>query len=152
MARVRQMKLTQYLEPTPQLPPPPIFTAPHDTVTRAKTDAAMGVLQQQIGDATQRTDVLLQAVVETRDVPQRQRVSTSTAVLTEWEWPLHPFPLQPEMFHPPKMPQRQRNGNATGFERVPVENPLNADVAPVADPFFQPLLAVVYRCWFNGRC
>ena len=57
-----------------------------------------------------------------------------------------------EMFHPPKMPQRQRNGNGTGFQRVPVENPLNADVAPVADPFFQPLLAVVYRCWFNGRC
>ena len=32
MARVRQMKLTQYLEPTPQLPPPPVFTAPQDTV------------------------------------------------------------------------------------------------------------------------
>ena len=60
--------------------------------------------------------------------------------------------LGAEMFHPPKMPQRQRNGNGTGFQRVPVENPLNADVAPVADPFFQPLLAVVYRCWFNGRC
>ena len=59
---------------------------------------------------------------------------------------------EPKMFHPPKMPQRQRNGNGTGFQRVPVENPLNADVAPVADPFFQPLLAVVYRCWFNGRC
>ena len=29
-----------------------------------------------------------------RDVPQRQRVSTATAVLTEWEWLLHPFPLQ----------------------------------------------------------
>ena len=57
-----------------------------------------------------------------------------------------------KMFHPPKMPQRQRNGNGTGFQRVPVENPLNTDVAPVADPFFQPLLAVVYRCWFNGRC
>ena len=59
---------------------------------------------------------------------------------------------RPKMFHSPKMPQRQRNGNGTGFQRVPVENPLNADVAPVADPFFQPLLAVVYRCWFNGRC
>ena len=56
------------------------------------------------------------------------------------------------MFHPPKMPQRQRNGNGTGFQWVPVENPLNADVAPVADPFFQPLLAVVGRCWTNGRC
>ena len=29
-----------------------------------------------------------------RDVPQRQRVSTATAVLTERERPLHPFPLQ----------------------------------------------------------
>ena len=26
-----------------------------------------------------------------------------------------------EMFHPPKIPQRQRNGNGTGFQRVPVE-------------------------------
>ena len=47
------------------------------------------------------------------------------------------------MFHPPKIPQRQRNSNRTGFQRVPVENPLNADVATVADPFFQPLFAVV---------
>ena len=47
------------------------------------------------------------------------------------------------MFHPPNIPQRQQNGNGTGFQRVPVENPLNADVAPVADPFFQLLLAVV---------
>ena len=30
----------------------------------------------------------------TRDVPQRQRVSTATAILTEREQPLHPFPLQ----------------------------------------------------------
>ena len=45
-------------------------------------------------------------------------------------------PSEAEMFHPPKMPQRQRNGNGTGFQRVPVDNPLNADVAPVADPFF----------------
>ena len=29
-----------------------------------------------------------------RDVPQRQQISTSTAVLMEQEWPLHPFPLQ----------------------------------------------------------
>ena len=36
------------------------------------------------------------------------------------------------MFHPPKMPQRQWNGNGTGFQRVPVENPLNANVAPAA--------------------
>ena len=57
-----------------------------------------------------------------------------------------------EMFHPPKIPQRQWNGNGTGFQRVPVENPLNADVAPIADPFFQLLLTVVCRCWFNGRC
>ena len=56
------------------------------------------------------------------------------------------------MFNPPKIPQRRRNGNGTGFQRVPVENRLNADVAPIADPFFQPLLAIVGRCWFNGRC
>ena len=59
---------------------------------------------------------------------------------------------QPEMFHPPKIPQQQRNINRTGFQRVAVENPLNADVAPVVDPFFKPLLAVVGHCWFNGRC
>ena len=52
MARVRQMKLTQYLPPAPQLLPPTVFTAPRDTVTRAEADAAMGVLQQQIGDTT----------------------------------------------------------------------------------------------------
>ena len=42
-------------------------------------------------------------------------------------------------------PKKSPNGNGTGFQRVPVLNgyPLNADVAPVADPFFQPLLAVV---------
>ena len=45
MARVRQMKLTQYLEPPPQWPPPPVLTAPCDTVTRAEADTAMGVLQ-----------------------------------------------------------------------------------------------------------
>ena len=33
-------------------------------------------------------------VVHARDVPQRQRVSRATAVLTERERPLHPFPLQ----------------------------------------------------------
>ena len=32
MARVQQMKMTQYLPPAPQLPPPPVF-ASHDTVT-----------------------------------------------------------------------------------------------------------------------
>ena len=48
-----------------------------------------------------------------------------------------------KMFHPPKILQQQRNGNGMGFQGVPVANPLNADVAPVADPFFQPLLAVV---------
>ena len=47
---------------------------------------------------------------------------------------------QPVMFHPPKMPQWQQNGNGMGFQWVPIENPLNADVAPVAEPFFQPLL------------
>ena len=43
---------------------------------------------------------------------------------------------QAVMFHPPKIPQRQRNSNGTGFQWVLVENPLNADVAPIADPFF----------------
>ena len=56
------------------------------------------------------------------------------------------------MFHPPKILQRQQNGNRTGLQWVPVENPLNADVAPIADLFFQPLLAVVGHCWFNGYC
>ena len=32
-----------------------------------------------------------------------------------------------------------------GFQWVPIANPLNVDVAPVADLFFQPLLAVVGR-------
>ena len=43
--------------------------------------------------------------------------------------------------------QKSPNGNGMATEWVfngyPVENPLNADVAPIADPFFQPLLAVV---------
>ena len=64
IARVQQKKMTQYLLPPPQLPPPPVF-ASHDTVTQAEADIALGELQQQIGDAMQRTDVLLQAVVET---------------------------------------------------------------------------------------
>ena len=67
------MKLTQYLEPPPQLPAPPVITTPRDTVTRAEADAAMGVLQQQIGDATQRTDVLLQAIAETHQKAQEAR-------------------------------------------------------------------------------
>ena len=33
-------------------------------------------------------------VLWTRDVPQRQWVSTAMAVLVERERPLHPFPLQ----------------------------------------------------------
>ena len=62
------------------MPPPPIFTASHDTVTRAEADAAMGVLQQQIGDATQRTDVLLQAVAETHQKAQEAgRIAVSGA-------------------------------------------------------------------------
>ena len=80
MARVRQMKLTQYLEPTSEMPPPPIITTPHGIVTRAEADAAMGVLQQQIGDATQRTDVLLQAVAETHQKAQEAgRIAVSGA-------------------------------------------------------------------------
>ena len=80
MARVRQMKLTQYLEPTSELPPSPVITTPHGIVTRAEADAAMGVLQQQIGDATQRTDVLLQAVAETHQKAQEAgRIAVSGA-------------------------------------------------------------------------
>ena len=55
-------------------------------------------------------------------------------------------PHTPEMFHPPKIPQQQRNSNRTGFQWVPIANPLNADVPPVVDPLFShclPLLAVV---------
>ena len=33
-------------------------------------------------------------VVRNRDVPQWQWVPMATAVLTEREWPLHPFPVQ----------------------------------------------------------
>ena len=50
------------------------------------------------------------------------------------------------MFHPPKIPQRQWNGNGMGLQRVRVANPLNVNVAPIADPFFSrcsPLLAIV---------
>ena len=39
--------------------------------------------------------------------------------------------------------QKSPNGNGTATERVFNGYPLNADVALVADPFFQPLLAVV---------
>ena len=74
------MKMTQYLLSVPQMPPPPVITTPRDTVTRAEADAAMGVLQQQIGDATQRTDVLLQAVAETHQKAQEAgRIAVSGA-------------------------------------------------------------------------
>ena len=82
MARVQQMKLTQCLPPAPQLPTPPVF-ASHDTVTRAEADAALGELQRQIGDAEQRTDVLLQAIAETHQKAQEARrivVSGATGV------------------------------------------------------------------------
>ena len=77
--------------------------------------------------------------------PSLQRVS-------RLQWGIQQRDCGPEMFHSPKIPERQRNGNGTGFQRVPIENRLNADVAPIADPFFQPLLAIVCRCWFNGHC
>ena len=70
MARVRQMEMMQYLLPAPQLPPPPVLTTPHDIVTCAEADVALGKLQQQIGDAMQCTDVLLQAVAETHQKAQ----------------------------------------------------------------------------------
>ena len=49
----------------------------------------------------------LNANLLTRDVRQRQRVSTAMAVLTEWERPLHPFPLQlPLISNPQPFPPR----------------------------------------------
>lgn len=47
------------------------------------------------------------------------------------------------MFHPPKVPQWQWNGNGTSLQQVPVANQLKSDVASAAKPFFQPLLAIV---------
>ena len=50
---------------------------------RAEADVALGELQRQIGDATQRTDVLLQAVAETHQKAQEARriaVSGATGV------------------------------------------------------------------------
>ena len=75
--------MTQYLLPPPQSPPPPVITQPRDTVTRAEADVALGELQRQIGDAAQRTDVLLQAVAETHQKAQeagRIAVSGATGV------------------------------------------------------------------------
>ena len=57
--------------------------------------------------------------------------------------------LTSEMFHPPKILQQQWNGNRTGFQRVPISKPLNANVAPIANPFFP---TVAHRCWPNGHC
>ena len=48
MARVRQMKLTQYLEPTPQLPPPPVFTVPHDRDVPLAKNPSTGTVQQRL--------------------------------------------------------------------------------------------------------
>ena len=83
MARVQQMKMTQYLPPAPQLPTPPVFVS-HDTVTRAEADVALGELQGQIGDATQRTDVLLQAIAETH---QKAQEAGRIAVRALLVWP-----------------------------------------------------------------
>ena len=68
MARVRQTRMTRYLQAPP--PPPPSVNILHDTVTRAEADMALGELQRQIGDATQRTDALVQAVNETHQKTQ----------------------------------------------------------------------------------
>ena len=62
------MRMTQYLQ-APPAPLPPT-NVPHDTVTRAEADMALGELQRQIGDATQRTDALVQAVNETHQKAQ----------------------------------------------------------------------------------
>ena len=42
-------------------------------MTRAEADVALGELQRQIGDVTQRTNVLLQAVAETHQKVQEAR-------------------------------------------------------------------------------
>ena len=65
------MNMTQYL-PAPQSLPPPI-PVPRNAVTRKEADAALGELQWQIGDATQPTDVLLQAIAETHQKAQEAR-------------------------------------------------------------------------------
>ena len=81
MARVRQMKLTSYL---PALPPPPLHVfEPRDTVMQEEADATLGELQRQIGDATHRTNALIQAVVQTHQKAQeagRIAVSGATGV------------------------------------------------------------------------
>ena len=72
----------QYSMPPPQLPPPPMF-ASHNTVTQVESDVALGELQQQISDAMQRTDVLLQAIAETHQKAEQARqiaVSGTTSV------------------------------------------------------------------------
>ena len=76
MARVRQTRMTRYLQAPPL--PPPSAIVPHDTVTRAEADMALGELQRQIGDATQRTNTLVQAVNETH---QKAQAAGQIAVL-----------------------------------------------------------------------
>ena len=68
MAKIRQTRITRYLTG----PEPPVSSAvvPLDTVTRAEADAALGELQERIGDAVQRTDRLVQAVAETHQQAQ----------------------------------------------------------------------------------
>ena len=78
MAKVRQMKLTHYLPPPQPILPPVVV--PRDTVTREEADVALGELQKQIGDAAQRTDALVQAVMETHDKAQEAgRIAVSGA-------------------------------------------------------------------------
>ena len=68
------------LAATSSIATPPVF-ASRDTVTRAEADVALGELQRQIGDATQRTDVLLQAVAETHQKAQEAgRIAVSGAI------------------------------------------------------------------------
>ena len=86
MPRVQQLKMMHYF-PAPQLPPPPVF-ASRDTVTRAEADIALGELQCQMSDATQRTNVLLQAVAETHQKAQeigRIAVSGATGVAKQMQ-------------------------------------------------------------------
>ena len=48
-----------------------------------------------------------------------------------------------EVFHSLKIPQRGRNSNGTGLQRVSNANPLKFGVAPVVDQLFQLLFTVV---------
>ena len=80
MARVRQMKLTQYLEPPPQLPPPPVLLHHAIPSHAQKLTQQWASCNSKLVTRTQRTDVLLQAVAETHQKAQEAgRIAVSGA-------------------------------------------------------------------------